>query len=85
VEAWLARWLDNREAVSEPQARSGPMAHQLANLNAHQPAVRVRILLVVAQVCDRIVEKRRAHIEDIDSVQFDTRIFEEIRAEGASS
>jgi len=28
VEAWLARWLDNREAVSAPQPGSGPMPHQ---------------------------------------------------------
>jgi asparagine synthase (glutamine-hydrolysing) len=29
VEAWLARWLDNREPLVAPQPYAGPVSHQL--------------------------------------------------------
>ena len=29
VEAWLSRWLDNRESVTTPPAYAGPVSHQV--------------------------------------------------------
>jgi hypothetical protein len=29
IEAWLARWLDNRESVSARQGYAGPLPHQV--------------------------------------------------------
>ena len=29
VEAWLSRWLDNRESVTTPPAYAGPVTHQV--------------------------------------------------------
>ena len=61
VEAWLRRSLE----LATPTARPCRRSPALANPQADDPAVRVRVLLVVAEARQRVVQERRVTVEEV--------------------